>query len=159
MSAARFEVWKDTESGKTYKVNSFPTWNDAADWISANEKFYPGWHLRIVEKFTRKVVFKIDDIAYFKKMYAFTEEQMQEIFATITPFRAIYTLYGNGKDIRNYTLTDYDGNKISVNSLNGYVRGTILSDCMAYFWGMKYHDENATEPFGVISIEDTEISE
>lgn len=106
----------------------------------------------------RKVVFKIDDIAYFKKMYGFTDELMQEIF-TKPSFRAIYTLYGNGKDIRRYALTDYDGNKISLDTLNGYVRGIIINDCMAYFEGRKYFNDNAAEPFGVVSIEDTEISE
>lgn len=157
MNAQRFEVWKDTESGQTYKVNSFPTWSDAADWISENEKFYPGWHLRIEEKFTRKVVFKIDDLVYFKKMYGFTEEQMQEIFHDPS-FRAIYTLYGNGREIRRYTLTDYDGNKMMMDSLNGYVRGCIISDCMSYFEGREYHLKDLTEPFGVVSIEDIEIN-
>lgn len=105
----------------------------------------------------RKVVFKIDDIAYFKKLYRLTEEQTKEIF-TEPSFKAIYTLYGHGKDVCRYELTDYDGNKINLSDLNGYIRGIILSDCKAYFSGWKYHHDGATEPFGVISIEDTKVS-
>lgn len=44
-----FEVWKDCEQGGTYKVKTFDTWAEAVQWIYENEKYYPRWHLRIVE--------------------------------------------------------------------------------------------------------------
>ena len=53
------------------------------------------------------------------------------------------------------TLTDYDGNKINLNDLNGYQKGVVLNDCMAYFNGGKYHG-NETEPCGVVDIQDME---
>lgn len=103
----------------------------------------------------RKVIFRIDDLAYFKKVYNLTEKQMNEFF-TKPAFQAIYTLYGREKSVYRYELTDFNGNKILLNSLNGYIRGIILNDCMAYFYGYEYHDRETTEPFGVISIEESE---
>ena len=61
-----------------------------------------------------------------------------------------------GKNPDKYELTDYHGNKVSLNSLNGYQKGVVLNDCMAYFTGGEYHgDYNA--PHGVIKIEEKEI--
>lgn len=45
----KFEVWKDCELGQTYQEKSFDTWLEAFEWIQKNERYYPGWHLRIVE--------------------------------------------------------------------------------------------------------------
>ncbi len=45
----KFEVWKDCELGETYKEKTFDTWIEAFEWINEHEKYYPGWHLRIVE--------------------------------------------------------------------------------------------------------------
>lgn len=45
----KFEVWKDCELGQTYKEKTFDTWAEAFDWIQKNERYYPGWHLRLVE--------------------------------------------------------------------------------------------------------------
>lgn len=42
----------------------------------------------------RKVVFKIDDMAWMQKHYNLTDEQMQDIFADNKPFKVTYTLYG-----------------------------------------------------------------
>ena len=103
----------------------------------------------------RKVIFKIDDLAYFQKHYNLTEEQMKDIFSDKESFKVIYTLYRNGNFIDRYELTDYDGKKININDLNGYERGVVLNDCMAYFNGGKYHS-NGTEPCGVIDIQDME---
>lgn len=55
-----------------------------------------------------------------------------------------------------YELTDYDGNRIDINSLNGYEKGVILNDCYAYFVGRKYHSD-AKEPFGVVEIVEEEV--
>lgn len=45
-----FEVWKDSELGPTYMEKSFSTKEEAEEWMSSHEKHYPGWHLRVVEK-------------------------------------------------------------------------------------------------------------
>ena len=103
----------------------------------------------------RKVIFTIDDLEYFKRSNNLTEEQLQDIFGDKESFKVIYTLYGEGNCIDRYTLTDYDGNKVNLNDLNGYQRGVVLNDCVAYFNGGKYH-ENETEPCGVVDIQDME---
>lgn len=103
----------------------------------------------------RKVIFTIDDLVWMQKHYNLTDEQMHDIFADNKPFKVIYTLYGEGNDVDRYTLTDYDGNKVNLNDLNGYQKGVVLNDCMAYFNGGKYHS-NGTEPCGVVDIQDME---
>lgn len=103
----------------------------------------------------RKVIFKIDDIAWMQKFYNLSEEQKKDIFADQEPFKVIYTLYGEGKQVDRYTLTDYDGNKISLDDLNGYQKGIVLNDCYAYFTGEKYHFDTK-EPCGVVNIQDME---
>lgn len=101
----------------------------------------------------RKVVFYIDDLCYFRQEFNLTEAQINNIFNNKVSFKVIYTLYGEGKNVNKYELTDYNGNKINLNSLNGYQRGVVLSDCMAYFTGGKYHSNNSS-PCGVIKIEE-----
>lgn len=106
----------------------------------------------------RKVIFTIDDLEYFKRMLQkqeVTEEAQKDILENINQFKVIYTLYGEGKNVDRYTLTDFDGNKVNLNDLNGYQKGLVLNDCMAYFTGGKYHS-NGTEPCGVIDIQDME---
>ena len=45
----KFEVWKDCELGQTYKEKTFDTRHEASEWVLENERFFPGWHLRVVE--------------------------------------------------------------------------------------------------------------
>ncbi len=104
----------------------------------------------------RKVIFTIDDLEFLKRQYNLTDEQMNDIFSNKESFKVIYTLIGEDKSIDRYELTDYDGNKIILNDLNGYQRGVILNDCMAYFTGGKYHS-NAEVPCGVVDIKEDEI--
>jgi len=104
----------------------------------------------------RKVTFKIDDLAFFKKHYNLTDEQMQDIFSDKESFKVIYTLIGERKNIDKYELMDYAGNKISINDLNGYEKGVVLNDCCAYFTGGKYHS-NAKVPCGVVDIKEEEV--
>lgn len=98
----------------------------------------------------RKVIFKINDLEWMRKFYKLTEESAKDIFKNQESLKVIYTLIGNDKKVDRYELTDYDGNKIDYNSLNGYERGVVLNDCYAYFIGGKYHYTN--EPCGVIEI-------
>lgn len=95
----------------------------------------------------RKVTFYIDDLAYFKHTAPGVDLGNEE------SFKAIYTLYGEGKNIERYELTDHEGNKISLPDLNGYQKGVILNDCKAHFEGSSYHG-GGTWPCGVIKIED-----
>lgn len=104
----------------------------------------------------RKVIFHIDDNKYFHEKYKQLGAKINDAFDELESFKVIYTLYGNGKSIDRYELTDYDGNKIHLNTLNGYQKGVVLNDCMAYFEGGKYHN-NDTEPCGVIKIEESEV--
>lgn len=104
----------------------------------------------------RKVKYYIDDLAYFKKEYALSEENFKDMFSGKTSFRAIYTLIGDGTGVDRYTLTDYDGEKIPLDSLNGYQRGVVLNDCYANFTSGKYHSNSKT-PCGVMKIEEKEI--
>lgn len=101
----------------------------------------------------RKVVFTIDDLAWFKKSYNLSEEQMKDVFGDKEPFKATYILYGKGKTPYRYKLTDAKGNKVNINDLNGYQKGVVLNDCMAYFTGGEYHAKGK-EPCGVIKIEE-----
>ena len=107
----------------------------------------------------RKVTFKIDDQEYFRRELEkenCTAEQTENILKGIGNFKAVYTLYGNGKQADRYELADYAENKININDLNGYEKGVVLNDCYAYFAGGKYHS-NADKPCGVVEIIEEEI--
>lgn len=107
----------------------------------------------------RKVKYRIDDIQWFQKRYKLSEQKTKEIFSSCDDsFKVIYTLIGNGRTVDRYELTDYDGNKININSLNGYQKGAVLNDCYAHFTGGKYQFD-MDEPMGVIEIEECEVDE
>lgn len=107
----------------------------------------------------RKVIFKIDDKEYFRRELEkenCTEQQVEDILKNIGNFKAIYTLYGEGKNVNRYELTDHNGNRININDLNGYEKGVVLNDCCAYFTGGKYHSDT-DKPCGVVEIIEEEI--
>lgn len=106
----------------------------------------------------RKVTFYIDDFEYFQKTYNLTYKQLKYIFSDTDSFRVIYTLIGEGTDADRYILTDYDGNKVDINSLDGYQKGVVLNDCYSYFIGEKYYD-GRHEPCGVVKIDEEIIDE
>lgn len=102
----------------------------------------------------RKVIFKIDDKEYFRRELEkvnVPNDIKEEILNSVKSFKSIYTLYGVGNNVDRYELTDYDGNKININDLNGYEKGVVLNDCYAYFTGGNYHS-NASQPCGVVEI-------
>lgn len=80
------------------------------------------------------------------------KKEINNLFNDKKSFRAIYTLTGNDQP-DTYNLTDYDGNRIKLESLNGYEKGIILNDCFAYYNGNKYFN-NLPEPHGVIDIQE-----
>ena len=105
----------------------------------------------------RKVTYTIDDKKYFeadlhRQKPNITAEEVEVILAHLHDFKAIYTLYGDGKFPDRYTLTDFDGKKISLDSLNGFQRACILNDCMRHFSGESC--AHGDMPCGVISIEE-----
>lgn len=101
----------------------------------------------------RIVIFKIDDQAWMQNAYNMTNEQTTHIFDNVKPFRVIYTIIGEKTNADRYTLTDYEGNKLNINDMNGYQKGAILNDCMAYFCGTKPQNEDIS---GVIELQDME---
>ena len=113
----------------------------------------------------RKVIFNIDDTEYFRRLWTeelekgvspgCTPEKIEDCLLAVDGFRAVYTLYGEGKNISRYTLTDAEGNKININDLNGYQRGCIIGDCLAYFEGRRTA-YGGNVPCGVIGIEESE---
>lgn len=109
----------------------------------------------------RKVTFEIDDKEYFKKVFieenGLTEKAANDIISDMSDsFIAMFIIIGDGKTPDRYELTDKNGKKIDINSLNGYQKGVVLNDCYAYFEGGKYHS-NSKSPCGVIKITETEI--
>ena len=105
----------------------------------------------------RKVKFIIDDEKFLREELKrqspeMVENQIEDIVTDNAPFKAIFTLCSeNGNYSDRYELTDFDGNKMNINSLNGYQRGLILSDCYSYFENRPYQN-NADIPCGVIEI-------
>lgn len=93
----------------------------------------------------RKVIFRIDDVEYFRRVC----ELPDEVLSDISRFRVIYTLFGNGNYIDRYELTDFRGNKVDINSLNAYQK-CVLGDCKRYFVVGK------REPSGVIDIQESD---
>lgn len=109
----------------------------------------------------RKVIFEINDREYFKKTFieeeGLTENAANDLISGMgDSFIAIFTLVGKDTTIDRYELTDKNGKKININSLNGYQKGVVLNDCYAYFEGRKYQN-NGNKPCGVINIIETEI--
>lgn len=114
----------------------------------------------------RKVTFYIDDAECFRAEFissGLTEEQTDKLVSDMKGFKAVYTLYGDGCFPDRYTLTDPEGNKISINDLNGFEKGVILNECMAYFTGKNNFTNGKTDfyfvgdmPTGVINIEEKE---
>lgn len=106
----------------------------------------------------RKVTFKIDDKKYFFRKYKdeMISDGLTDLLENINPFRAVYVLIGEGKNVDRYELTDYGGNEVKLNDLNGYERGVVLNDCYAYFTGGKYF-ANDNQPCGVVEITEERI--
>ena len=106
----------------------------------------------------RKVVFLIDDMKFYKRAYKLSAQEIAGIFADMKSFKVIFTLYGEGTHVDRYKLTDYNGNTVSLNTLNMYEKGIVLNDCYAYFEGRKFNNKEKM-PCGVIGIEDKNVME
>lgn len=73
----------------------------------------------------RKVTYIIDDEKGFNKILNGKKHDIEEYL------KLIYTLTQEGSDIR-YTLTDFNGNSININSLNGY-QSMYTNECFNAF--------------------------
>lgn len=107
----------------------------------------------------RKVEFYIDDLQYFRNDFKIqnpelTDIQIDNMLEGLKPFKAIYTLFGDGKCIDRYEMKDENGNKINFNDLNGFQK-SITWDCDSYFEGSKSF-EKGNELVGVINIVESE---
>ena len=76
----------------------------------------------------------INDVEYMRRKYK-DVEGIENILEIMKPFSCCYTLIsdGNGTFPDRYELTDLDGNRIPLDSLNGYEKGVILNGCMKHF--------------------------
>ncbi len=73
----------------------------------------------------RKVTYIIDDEKGFNKILNGKKYDVKD------PLKLIYTLTQEGSDIR-FTLTDFNGNPININSLNGY-QSMYTNECLDAF--------------------------
>ena len=82
-------------------------------------------------------------------------EKIKATIGSDDDFQAIYSLYGiRGRFPDRYSLTDYDGKRIDINSINGF-QSSILNECFSNF-----HDpENYPEPFCVLEIKEEDIAD
>lgn len=100
--------------------------------------------LQTSNTYTKIIRYRLDDKQYFTdllKRENTTEQAVTEIIGDKEYFTAIFTLYGyerNGHiSIDRYELTNNNGQKISINSLNGYEHGIIINECYRHFYGHK----------------------
>ena len=105
----------------------------------------------------RTVVYYIDDLEALRRSLlrdgGLTEKQADSLTENLPPsFRAVYTLYGFGKTVDRYTLTEWETReKIPVDALNPY-QHSILYECMAHFEGTPLPDGKIF-PTGVVCIQ------
>ena len=104
----------------------------------------------------RKIIFRIDDYKYFKKLFdsKFPEspkEQTEKALPCLDScFKATFILTG---DVRpdKYELLNENREKLNINSLSGYQKCIVIGDCYRYFEGQ------TKEPCGVVDIKEETI--
>lgn len=96
----------------------------------------------------RVVKYYIDDVKQMIQDYGWSKEEVLELELDYS-FKVIFTLIGEDNQVDKYKLTDYEGNKIPLSSINGYERG-LLMNCYSHFEKGK---ENLK---GVVKIEESE---
>lgn len=78
----------------------------------------------------RVVKYYIDDVKRMIQDYGWFKKEILEL--ELDSFKVIFTLIGEDNQVDKYKLTDYEGNKIPLSSINGYERG-LLMDCYSHF--------------------------
>lgn len=104
----------------------------------------------------RKITFEINDYNYFKNLFygrfpESTEEQVEKVLSGLDScFKATFILTGEAFPDQ-YELLNENGEKLNINSLNGYQKGVVICDCYRYFEGQ------TKEPCGVVDIKEENI--
>lgn len=104
----------------------------------------------------RKVTFTINDHEFFRRHFNFSDDEMMTLYGDEPGFRAKYTLISrpdNDRMIDRYELTDLDGNKMDLSTLNPYQLGVILADCKHFFEEQRPFIGNGKQPTGVVRID------
>ena len=99
----------------------------------------------------RRVTYYINDHEYMKKDWADKVDDIESILSGLpAPFACIYTLSGDEDSafFDHYELKDVLGNKMDINSLNGYQRGVILCNAQRHYAGCD------TDMFGIMCFKE-----
>ena len=98
----------------------------------------------------KRCTYHINDTEYMRRMYE-DVPNIDEILSDLDPFICKYTLFiedtNGGSHPTRFELTDADGNKLDINTLNGYQKGVVLGSCYQNFI------DGTTEPFGAMQID------
>jgi len=102
---------------------------------------------------TRKITFTINDTECLRKIWKaensnITDDEIDSILTSMAETKCTFILYGINKNINRYELFNTNGEKMSINDLNPYQKGCIISECHAYFEGRN------DKPFGVVDIKE-----
>lgn len=101
----------------------------------------------------RKVIFRINDHEYFRRLFygrfpKVPEKQIEESLSHLAlPFKGTFILKGN-RQPESYELYGESGEKLNINSLNGYQKGIVITDCYRYYEG------KLEKPCGVVEIKE-----
>lgn len=101
----------------------------------------------------RKVIFHINDYEYFRRLFygrfpEASEKQIEESLSHLSlPFKGIFILKGNSYP-EYYELYGESGEKLNMDSLNGYQKGIVINDCYRYYEG------KLEKPCGVVEIKE-----
>ena len=98
----------------------------------------------------RKVTYFINDCEYMRELYKDIENIEGILECLPPPFICNYTLIADGENRHpdDFEIVDGAGNKICMNSLNGYQKGVVLNSCYNHFIG------GSEPPFGVVRMEE-----
>lgn len=99
----------------------------------------------------RRVTYHINDHESLRMMYAGAEGLEGILESLPPPFICTYTLIGDSGNMYpdRYELRDEEGNKININSLNGYQKGVVLDNAKRHYSGMN------DDMYGIMSYTET----
>lgn len=106
-----------------------------------------------------KVSYKIDIVKYLvdlaiRENPGVDPEKIKKTIGSGDEWKVVYSLFGvRGSFPNRYTLTDYDGNRIDITTINNF-QHSILGDCFNNFWNPK----KFPDPLGAIEITAEEFS-
>lgn len=105
----------------------------------------------------RKVRYYVNDDEYVRDILKYPKD----ICDLMNPsFKVIFTIWGyeeNENTPNKSRITDWNGNKIHRNDLNGYERGVVLAGCYRHFEGTELPCD-MNNLWGVVKIEEERIT-